>query len=138
MVTIRENGRERRVTAAEAFLLQLTKKGLQGDSASARASLAAIEAARATNPPEQQVAVRLVWKYVSPGAVGCSLDALGMAVKLNKYSESARYELKPWIVEAALARLGNHRLSDEEQQTVLDSTRTPEKVCWPDWWSVRE
>jgi hypothetical protein len=28
MVTIREEGRERRVTAAEAFLLQLTQKGL--------------------------------------------------------------------------------------------------------------
>lgn len=43
MVTIREDGRERRITAAEAFILQLTRKGLQGDSAAARASLAAIE-----------------------------------------------------------------------------------------------
>jgi hypothetical protein len=34
-VTIRENGRERRVTAAEAFLPQLTKRGLDGDSAAA-------------------------------------------------------------------------------------------------------
>ncbi|MDQ3080053.1 MAG: DUF5681 domain-containing protein, partial [Pseudomonadota bacterium] len=47
MVTIREDGRERRVTAAEAFLLQLTEKGLEGCSASARASLASIEQARA-------------------------------------------------------------------------------------------
>ena len=47
MVTVREDGRERRVTAAEAFILQLTKKGLEGDSASARASLTAIETARA-------------------------------------------------------------------------------------------
>ena len=47
MVTIREGTRERRVTAAEAFLLQLTKKGLEGDSAAARAALESIEAARA-------------------------------------------------------------------------------------------
>src|SRR5688500_5492662 len=47
MVTIREDDRQCRITAAEAFLLQLTKRGLAGDSASARASLAAIEAARA-------------------------------------------------------------------------------------------
>ena len=47
IVTVREDGRERRVTAAEAFILQLTKKGLEGDSASARARLAAIENARA-------------------------------------------------------------------------------------------
>ena len=33
MVTIRESGTTRRVTAAEAFLLQLTKSGLEGDSA---------------------------------------------------------------------------------------------------------
>ena len=43
MVTIREDGAERRVTAAEAFLLQITKKGLEGDGAAARAAMAAIE-----------------------------------------------------------------------------------------------
>src|ERR1700726_2101515 len=46
MVTIREGGAASRVTAAEAFLLQLTKRGLEGDGAAARASLAAIEEAR--------------------------------------------------------------------------------------------
>lgn len=136
MVTIREDGRERRVTAAEAFLLQLTRRGLAGDSASARASLAAIEAARARGHSEEPLVVRIVWKGVSPGSVGCSLDALGMAVKLNKYSKNARYELKPWIVEAALARLGNRRLTVDEQRSVIGSTRTPEKVSWPDWWTV--
>ena len=45
MVTILEEGRDRRVTAAEAFLLQLTQKGLAGDSAAARSSLEAIETA---------------------------------------------------------------------------------------------
>jgi len=46
MVTVREGGRSRQVTAAEAFLLQLTKRGLEGDDAAARASLAVIEEAR--------------------------------------------------------------------------------------------
>ena len=41
-VIIRENGRERRVTAAEAFLLQLIKLGLDGDSVAAQAAIAAI------------------------------------------------------------------------------------------------
>src|SRR3978361_1996675 len=45
MVTIREGGVERRVTAAEAFLLQLAKRGVEGDSVAARASLALIEEA---------------------------------------------------------------------------------------------
>src|SRR5215203_3912647 len=46
-VMIRENGKERCVTAAEAFLLQITKKGLEGDVVAARAAMTAIEEARA-------------------------------------------------------------------------------------------
>ena len=45
IVTIRENGVARHVTAAEAFLLKLAKRGMEGDSAAARASLAVIEQA---------------------------------------------------------------------------------------------
>ena len=52
----------------------------------------------------------IVCHYVSPGSVGTALDALGMAVKLNRHSEDATYKLKPWIVEAALARLGERLL----------------------------
>ena len=45
MVTIREYGVERHVTAAEAFILYVAKKGLEGDSAAARAAMA-VEVAR--------------------------------------------------------------------------------------------
>src|SRR6476646_8676841 len=89
MVTIREDGRERRVTAAEAFILSLTKKGLEGDSASARASLAAIEEARAKRLADLPVVNGIICKGVSPGSVGCSIDALGMAIKRHRYSDSA-------------------------------------------------
>jgi hypothetical protein len=138
MVVVREGGSERRVTAAEAFLLHITKRGMEGDSASARASLAAIEEARARRPADDARSFILVWKSVSPGSVGCALDALGMARKLNGHSEQARYQLHPWIVEAALQRLGSRQLSVEEQRTVLEATRTPEKVKWPSWWSVNQ
>jgi hypothetical protein len=137
MVTIREDGRERRVTAAEAFLLHLTKRGLEGDGAAARASLAAIEAARAITGSNQPELTVIIWKGVSPGSVGVALDALGMAVKLKRSSESARYQLRPWLVEAALARLGDKRLTAEEQQTVVKATRSPDKLQWPNWWTVR-
>ena len=49
MVTIREGGVERRVPADEAFLLQLTKRGLEGDSAAARAGRGRDGRAAATN-----------------------------------------------------------------------------------------
>jgi Family of unknown function (DUF5681) len=136
MVVVREDGRERRVTAAEAFLLHITKRGMEGDSASARASLAAIEAARGRRQVEEPQSFTLVWKSVSPGSVGCALDALGIAHKVNKYSAHARYLLNPWIVQGALSRLGVHRLSKDEQQVILTATRAPQKVAWPDWWEA--
>ena len=135
MVTVREDGRERRVTAAEAFILQLTKKGLEGDSASARASLAAIENARAARVSDGSdlPEFRILFRHYGPC---CTVADLGMGVILNQTDkERVRLMLKPWIVEAALARLGSRRLSVEEQQKVVESTRTPEKVRWPGWWS---
>ena len=136
MVTIREDGRERRVTAAEAFLLQLTQKGLAGDSAAARASLAAIEDARANRPAADQTFIRRI-VFVGMG-IGCVLRDLGLAVKTNRHSEqNARWWLKPWIVEAALARLGSRQLSPAEQREVWNATQKPQTVAWPDWWTER-
>ena len=45
-VAIKEDGVERRVTAAEAFLVHMTKRGLEGDGAAARSAMAAIDVAR--------------------------------------------------------------------------------------------
>ena len=53
MVTIRESGTERRVTAEEAFLLQLAKRGVEGGGAAARASLAVIEETRKRQRAEE-------------------------------------------------------------------------------------
>ncbi len=103
-----------------------SRSGMEGDSSSARASLAAIEEARSRRPTFETQNFTLVWKSVSPGGVGCALDALRMAHKLHRHSEQARYQLNPWIVEAALARLGSRQLSVEEQRTVVEATRTGE------------
>ncbi|MFN2098754.1 DUF5681 domain-containing protein [Altererythrobacter sp. MF3-039] len=136
MVTIRENGKEKRVTAAEAFLLQLTRKGLAGDSAAARASLEAIEAARAKRT-DTAAPLRLRWVLVGMG-VGCAIKKLGIAQKKYPYDENrVRFELNPWIVEAALERLGERRLTLDEQREVFANTRTPYKVNWPEWWDVK-
>lgn len=131
MVTIREEGRERRVTAAEAFLLQLTKKGLEGCGASARASLASIEHARATR--NEQVQQTQVIRFIIRSFGLCGIvEDFGMAVRMNASSkENVRLELKPWIVQAALDRLVPNQLSIDEQSVIFASTRTPEKVLWP-------
>jgi len=136
MVTIREDGRERRVTAAEAFLLQLTQKGLAGDSAAARDSLNAIENARSERGDDGQHIDAIILSAVGSGA-DAILEPLGLAKK--KYpadKKRVRWELNPWIVEAALDRPGERRLTIEEQQEVWNATRTPSKVNWPDWWEA--
>ncbi len=137
MVSVREGGRERRITAAEAFLLQLTCKGLAGDSAAARASLDAIEAARARRPVAYQP-IKTIAIVPMIQATSTLLDTLGIATKKYPKDEArVRWELNPWIVEAALARLGKRRLTEDEQREVFANTRTPHKVRWPEWWVVR-
>jgi hypothetical protein len=133
MVTVREGDITRQVTAAEAFLLQLTKRGLEGNNAAARASLAVIEVARERQGGDQP-RVTIVRKIVTPGSVISALEALRMAKKLDPYRETARMALKPWLVEAALARL-DRTLSPAEQRIIVKATCTPHKVRWPAWWS---
>jgi len=134
MVTIREGGTERQVTAAEAFLLQLTKRGLEGDGAAARESLAMIEQARERQRAGQSRVTAIVLVGVAPGSVTSALEPLRMAKKLDPYRETARMALEPWLVEAALARL-DRKLSPADQRIVMKATRTPQKVRWPAWWS---
>jgi hypothetical protein len=132
MVKIREGGAERHVGAAEAFLLQLTKRALEGDDAAARASLALIE--DASKQPGADGPLNIVFVLVAPGSVTSALEPLRMAKKLDPYREAARMALEPWLVEAALARL-SQPLSRADQRIVVKATRTPHKVRWPEWWS---
>ena len=133
-VIIRETGRERRVTAAEAFILQLTKLGLDGDSAAARAASAAFQDIRGTDPSDETI--EFIHSIVDPGSVSTAVERLRIGTKLDPYRETARMMLEPWIVEAALARLGKRHLTPKEQEIVLNATRTPTKVRWPAWWVV--
>lgn len=138
MVTIREDGRERRVTAAEAFLLQLTQKGLAGDSAATRDSLDAIENARSERGDDRQEIDTIIISSISSGA-DAILETLGLAkLKYPTDEKRVRWELNPWIVELALKRLVEKRLIVQEQQEIWGATRTPHKVAWPDWWEVKE
>ena len=136
MVTIREDGRERRVTAAEAFLLQLTKKGLEGDGPSMRAFLGAIDSARPRRNDDDELQInRIIFTTSGPGIV---LKGLGLAVKKYPTDKScAKWELRPWIVEAALARLGKQTLTPAQQEEVWNATCKPDTINWPAWWTYR-
>lgn len=137
LVTIRQGGQERQVTAEEAFLLQLSKKGLEGDVIAARQSMEIIEKERdAKRLVEEKIIPNIVVSSVAPGCVCPALEPLRMAKKLDRYRSTVRMMLEPWIIAAALARLGDRQLSLEEQKVVVEATRTPHKVAWPDWWEV--
>ena len=134
MVTVREGETTRRVTAAEAFLLHITHQGLSGDVPAAGAAMAAIEGARERIIPGDRATELIVCWGVAPGSVNTALIPLRMAVKLDAYRPTARMALEPWLVDRALARLGQRRLTIAEQQTVWKAARTPWKVAWPEWW----
>ena len=136
MVTIREDGIERRVTAAEAFLLHMAKRGLEGDSAAARTAMVAIEQARAARGITGADPVTVVLSFFDFGSVTTALEALRMGTSLDRLRPTARMVLEPWLVQQALDRLGDRRLSPQEQATVMQATRTPHKVKWPEWWEV--
>jgi len=69
MVAIKEDGVERRVTAAEAFLLYMTKRGLEGDGAAARSAMAVIEEARsARHANAGAYPKRIEVNFVTPAA----------------------------------------------------------------------
>ena len=134
-VTVREEGRTRRMSAAEAFLLHITRRGLEGDSAAARAAMAAIEEAQARRGANEHDRITVILlSFVSVGSVNSALEHLRAAVTADQYRETARLKLETWLVEMALARFGERRLTIDEQRTVWKSTRTPWKVRWPEWW----
>jgi len=68
LVTVREAGAERRIAAAEAFLLHLTKRGLEGDSAAARTASRSIEEVRNKRIVGQPGELVISRKIVAPGA----------------------------------------------------------------------
>jgi hypothetical protein len=132
IVTIREDGIERQVTMAEAFVLQLTKRAIEGGGAAARASLAAIEEARKQQDAGEFKIRAIV--LLAAGSLPLALEPLRMARKLDCYRETARMALEPWLVEAALSRL-DRKFSPAEQRIIMNATRIPHKVRWPEWWS---
>lgn len=136
MVTIRDGAVEKQMSAAEAFMLHLAKRGLEGDGPAGRALMTTIEEVSGQKAVTDDMPMTIVYSVVAPGSVNTALEPLRMARKLDPYRPSARMMLEPWIVEAALARLRDRRLSRAEQQVVLAATRIPHRVSWPDWWET--
>jgi hypothetical protein len=136
-VEIGLNGQKIEVTVAEAFLLKTVKRGIDGDARIGGLILDLLESERSARETAERRSEPIVVRFVSPDHPSAAMRTLGMAFKADRFRPSARILLEPWLVEAALTRLGDRRLSREEQQTVWQATRKPTKVKWPAWWTER-
>ena len=126
------------MTAAEAFVLHLAKRGMESDSFANRLATDMIEVAQEQRGcRESEPTMRVTFVEVSPGSVTTALEPLGLAKRIDPYRRTVKIKLEPWIVEAALARLDDKRLSPTEQRIILAATRMPHEVRWPDWWTER-
>ena len=134
-VLVRENGAARWLTASEAFLLQLAKRGIEGGGPAARTMMDAIEKAKDNRATTEPLLLTVEWLGEAPGSVNAALEPLHMARIHDAYRDTARTLLEPWLVEAALARLGERRYSAADQRSIVEATRTPHKVRWPTWWT---
>ena len=56
----------------------------------------------------------IVVAFVSPGSVNTAVECLRIGTKLNRFRETARMMLEPWVVEAALARFAEKRPIPEQ------------------------
>jgi hypothetical protein len=132
IVTMCEDGIERQVTIAEAFMLKLMQRGLKVTVPPPVLPLPAIEDARKQQDVGEFKISAIV--ILAAGSPPLALEPLRMARKLNRYRETARMALEPSLVGAALARL-DRKFSPAEQRVIVHATRTSREVRWPEWWS---
>jgi len=137
IVTIRDDKGERQVSADKAFLLKLPTLAMNGNNAAGRA-MERIRAEDHLNRDRETVEyIQLIKGVREPNSLNGVLTSLNMAVVLDAFREDlARTAIEPWLVEAALARFGERRLSRADQEIVLKATRKPKTVNWPEWWEV--
>ncbi len=136
-VLITDEGKKRLVPVHKAVQRRFLELALKGNNSAMRA-VETLAAERELNHITDGLAeIRRPIHFVTPGNVTMALEPLKMGRILDRFrEESARLVLEPWVVEAAFARLGDRRLSIDEQKEVFQATRTPKKVAWPDWWEV--
>lgn len=137
MMQITDKGITRRAPVHEVLQSRLLELAFKDNNAAMRA-VDALETERQLNQATDEIVNRKMHvHFMTPGNVTTALEPLKMGRILDQYrEENARLVLEPWLVEAALDRIGDRRLSVNEQKEVLQVTRTPKKVTWPDWWEV--
>lgn len=138
LLTGQEAGRQVQLTRGELLIRRAEKRAAEGESKFARLLLkekARVDAARAKSAYDER---KLVGNYARPDEGPMNLDdlleRLGIATKLHRFKSSARMAIEPWAVQDALTRLGDEKLTPEQQRIIFEATHLPNKVSFPAWW----
>jgi hypothetical protein len=138
MMTVRENGVERSVTAEQYFLLYMVQQGLKGNAATAALAGEAITRAREReetfNPSKPH---RIDIQFVRAGSISFALTSLYIAETVDRFKDTMKLMLDPWIVETALILMQDRQLTEDEQRVVYEATMAPDSVSWPWWWKFK-
>lgn len=139
-VAFTEGGKRSKVPRGELLIRKLEKLARDGCSTSASLLLdlkRKVDRARAGSAFDACVTTGNVWDPARPAFTAEDiLRGLGMVTKLYPSCRTARMMIEPWLVQAALARLGDRRFTREQQEEIVRSTRCPHHVDWPDWWDA--
>ena len=134
-VTVIEDGVRRKMAADEAFLLHLVRQGLAKEGPLRSLAMEAMDQPQA-QPRSRKQRLVIFTRYPGTGDIDKPMRQIGMAHLLDPFRPSAKLVIEPWLVQVALARLGDRRLTAAEQQTIVTATRKPHSAKWPDWWEV--
>ncbi|MBP0441309.1 hypothetical protein [Tianweitania sediminis] len=128
-----KKGDQREARTGEwAFILHLQNRSRAGDVGASELLGEFYQMLEDTRPTV--AATQVIWIVAADKWV--ATDALRMTAKLESFTLRAERKLEPWVVEAALSRFGNRRLTVPEQEKIVRVTRTPHKVNWPEWWEA--
>jgi hypothetical protein len=140
--TVRINGKEHQMTRMQHLLHVLQMKAIKGDaSMTARLAGNNLQVRLAQYKHRQrQTDEDLGYDFdqdLPPRHMSDPFVQMLRKFRIANRRTKTRVLLEPWVVEAALARFGERRLTLAEQAEVLRSTSKPASVAWPQWWEIR-
>ena len=136
---VTQGGNTRYVSADEAFLLYLLQQVMKGKSGIAENELLRdLEKAKSDRRIRERP-IKIERRSIPCGVFmyTTALRHLKIVRVIDRFRTSIRFLIEPWIVQKALARLGDKQLTEAYQTEISAHVGSPNKVLWPDWWTVR-
>jgi hypothetical protein len=120
MVTVTLDGTPRQVPLTEATVLSLAQRALSGNTAAAREFMRIAEKIAAKQEIEDLPRIGLIHLHpMVPVEVNDSNEALRKLGVIEQVVD--RWRIRPWVIEAALARDGQLLSDEKDRQLVAEN-----------------